>query len=355
MTKVDPANVSADRFLSSVDRSLERLSTDRVDLLLLHWPPSAEPLKAVLDRLEEARDSGRARAVGVSNFTPAQMRLAAGRLHIGTNQVEFHPFLDQSALLREARRLGVRLAAYCPLARGAVIGHPVVADVARRHGRTDAQIVLRWIVQQGVAAVAMSTKPANAASNLDIFGFELSDRDMERIGALGAERPAAGRAGRAGAGPARARASDAQFPSRRTAMRIAHERAVIAPEAALHVVRAAVAHAEGKGWEVCAAVCDPAGHLVALLRTADVVVPAIDYAIDKAYTAACLRTSTQAFFERRRAAPRSAWGWRTGRGSSSFRAGCRSGGTAASSAASACRAPRTWRTSNAPRPPCGRS
>jgi diketogulonate reductase-like aldo/keto reductase len=187
VTKVDPANVSADRFLSSVDRSLERLSTDRVDLLLLHWPPSAEPLEAVLDRLEEARDSGRARAVGVSNFTPAQMRLAAGRLHIAMNQVEFHPFLDQSALLREARRLGVRLAAYCPLARGAVIGHPVVADVARRHGRTDAQIVLRWIVQQGVAAVAMSTKPANAASNLDIFGFDLSDRDMERIGALGAE------------------------------------------------------------------------------------------------------------------------------------------------------------------------
>ena len=86
-------------------------------------------------------------------------------------------------------------------------------------------------------------------------------------------------------------------------MRIVHERTAIAPEAALRIVRAAVAHAEGKGWEVCAAVCDPAGHLVALLRTADVVVPTIDYAIDKAYTAACLRTSTQALFERAQGRP----------------------------------------------------
>jgi diketogulonate reductase-like aldo/keto reductase len=90
-------------------------------------------------------------------------------------------------LLGEAGRLGVTLTAYCPLARGAVIGHAIVSDIARRHGRTDAQIVLRWIVQQGVAAIAMTTKPGNAAANLRIFDFDLSDRDMERIGALRAE------------------------------------------------------------------------------------------------------------------------------------------------------------------------
>ncbi len=186
VSKVLPDNFGADRFAESVERSLDDIGIDRLDLLLLHWPPAEPEFDAVLDRLIESCEAGRTRAIGVSNFTIAMMERASARspAPIVTNQVEFHPLLDQSSLQAAADRLGVTLSAYCALARGEAIRHPTVQEVARSLDRTPAQIVLRWIVQQGVVAVSMTTKPVNAAANLEAMDFELPADAMARLSAL---------------------------------------------------------------------------------------------------------------------------------------------------------------------------
>ncbi len=186
VSKVLPEHYGAARFADSVKQSLDDIGVDRLDLLLLHWPPAEAEFDTVLDRLIQAREDGHCRAIGVSNFTIAMMERACARspAPIVTNQVEFHPLLDQSSLQAAADRLGVTLSAYCALARGEAIRHPTVQEVARSLDRTPAQIVLRWIVQQGVVAVSMTTKPANAAANLEAMDFELSDEAMAHLSAL---------------------------------------------------------------------------------------------------------------------------------------------------------------------------
>ena len=121
--------------------ALDDLGLDSLDLLLLHWPPAASAFDAVLDRLAEMHDAGYARAVGVSNFTAAMMKRARERLPVPvlTNQVEFHPLIDQSRLHAAAAGLDIRLSAYCALARGEAVRHPGVRAVARALGRTPAQ------------------------------------------------------------------------------------------------------------------------------------------------------------------------------------------------------------------------
>jgi diketogulonate reductase-like aldo/keto reductase len=186
VTKVDPGNLGASRFAASVARSLEALGT-MPDLLLIHWPPPDPELDAVLDRLMDEHRKGSTRAVGVSNFSPAMMRRAQARCGgaIISNQVEFHPLLDQSAILATARELGIAVTAYSPLARGAAMRPAAIIAIAARLGRPASQVVLRWIVQQGVAAIPMTTKRENALSNSAVLDFSLSDDDMAAISAIG--------------------------------------------------------------------------------------------------------------------------------------------------------------------------
>jgi 2,5-diketo-D-gluconate reductase B len=183
VTKVGRDNLNKRNFLHSVEESLERLDTDYVDLLLIHWPPEEENLDAAIDLLCEAQDQGQARAIGVSNFTIPLLKRAAARARhkLINNQVEFHPMIDQSRLKSAADELGVTLSAYAPLARGAALKVKAVQDVARRLGRPPSEIVLRWIVQQGVVALPMTTKRENAQSNLRVFDFELPAPDMKAI------------------------------------------------------------------------------------------------------------------------------------------------------------------------------
>jgi 2,5-diketo-D-gluconate reductase B len=186
VTKVDPGNAPAARFSPSVDRSIDALGGP-ADLLLIHWPPAAGEFDGALDRLMAARDGGSARQIGVSNFTPAMMRRAQAHTKgaIVNNQVEFHALLDQRALLAEAQALGIALSAYSPIARGAALKPEPVRAIARRIGRTPSEVALRWIVQQGVAAIPMTTKRENALSNLKALEFELAPDDMAAISALG--------------------------------------------------------------------------------------------------------------------------------------------------------------------------
>lgn len=186
VTKVDPGNVGRDRFAASVAKSMDLLHGP-VDLLLVHWPPPEAEFDAVLDRLVAEKEKGKAKAIGVSNFTPSMMRRAQQRCggSLVNNQVEFQPLLDQRQVLATARELGMAVSAYSPLARGKALAPKVIQDIANRLGRPPAEVVLRWIIQQGVVAIPMTTKRHNLLSNLRALTFSLSDQGMAAISVLG--------------------------------------------------------------------------------------------------------------------------------------------------------------------------
>ncbi len=185
-TKVHPENMGADRFMASVEQSLRDLKLDAVDVLLLHWPPNDNPVEPSLTLLQEAHRKGYTKHIGVANYTSAMMRDAAGLLDVplATNQVEFHPLLDQRRLLAAAAETGIPLASYCSIARGEIFNYPIFVEIARAHGKSASQVALRWILQQGVSLNTMSTKRANMEANFDIMDFVLSTVDVARIQAL---------------------------------------------------------------------------------------------------------------------------------------------------------------------------
>ncbi len=187
-TKVSHEYLRADDLARMVDESLTNLKLDYVDLLLVHWPsPEKVPLAETMAALAKARREGKAKNLGVANFNIAMIEDAI-RLcpePIVNVQVEYHPYLDQTKLLAAVRRLGLAMTAYCPLGRGRIIDDPVVGEIARAKGKTVAQVVLRWHLQQpNVIPIPRSSNPGRQAENLDIFDFTLSDDEMKRIHAL---------------------------------------------------------------------------------------------------------------------------------------------------------------------------
>lgn len=185
-TKVSPLNFAADSFIPSVEASLKALKIDKVDILLIHWPPADGAIDGPLRQLQQAYDRGLASHIGISNFTIAMMRRAKEILSapIVTNQVEFHPLLDQSKLLAAAIETGISLSSYCSVARGEVFKHKVFEEIGTGYGKSAAQIVLRWILQKGVTINTMSTKPDNIKANYEVMDFTLSSIDMARIDAM---------------------------------------------------------------------------------------------------------------------------------------------------------------------------
>jgi 2,5-diketo-D-gluconate reductase B len=187
-TKVSHEYLRADDVARMVDESLANLKVDYVDLLMVHWPsPDGVPLAETMNALARAKREGKARHLGVANFNIALLEEAM-RLcpePIVNLQVEYHPYLDQTKLLAAVRRLGIAMTAYCPLGRGLLLDDPVVANIASAKGKTAAQVVLRWHLQQSnVIPIPRSTNPGRQAENLNIFDFTLSDDEMQRIHAL---------------------------------------------------------------------------------------------------------------------------------------------------------------------------
>lgn len=186
-TKVWIDNFAPDRFMASVDESLAKLKTDHVDLLLLHWPNGSVPLADQIGALNAVRKAGKTRHIGVSNYniallTQAQALSAAPLV---TNQVEYHPYLDQSRLMMAMREAGMALTAYYAMADGKVFADPRLADIAARHHRGIAQIVLRWLVQQeGVVALSKTVSEDRARDNAAIFDFALDEAEMAAIHGL---------------------------------------------------------------------------------------------------------------------------------------------------------------------------
>lgn len=190
-TKVWPDRFAPGQLQRSVDESLARLDTPYVDLLLLHWPNPEVPLEETLDALNDMRRIGRARHIGVSNFTTDLLEEAV-RLSdepLAVNQVEYHPFLAQDEVLDAARRHGLGLVAYSPLAQGLVFGNDALAGIAEAHGKSPGQVALRWLVQQdAVCAIPRTSSVDHARTNFEIFDFELTGDEMEAIDQLSRKR-----------------------------------------------------------------------------------------------------------------------------------------------------------------------
>jgi 2,5-diketo-D-gluconate reductase B len=185
-TKVWPSDFAPRDLERSAEDSLARLRLPDVDLLLLHWPNPRIPLSETLGALCKVKRMGLARHIGVSNFTVAMIddavRLADEPLVC--NQIELHPFLDQSKVIEACRRQGMAVVAYSPIARGQVKGNKVLAHIGKAHGKTAAQVSLRYLVQQGIVVIPRTSRRERLAENLAIFDFELSATEMIDIAQL---------------------------------------------------------------------------------------------------------------------------------------------------------------------------
>jgi 2,5-diketo-D-gluconate reductase B len=187
-TKVSHEYLRADDFARSVEQSLSRMRLEYVDQLLVHWPTiDGIPLAETMGALAKAKREGKTRHFGVANFNIALLE-EAQRLcpePLVTLQAEYHPYLEQTKVLEYCRKAGLMFMAYCPLGRGRLFKDAVLADIARARSKTLAQIALRWLVQQGnICPIPRSSNPAHIAESVDIFDFELSTAEMERIFAL---------------------------------------------------------------------------------------------------------------------------------------------------------------------------
>ncbi len=188
-TKVWTTNIAKGDLQASAQASLSRLKLDQVDLLLIHWPNKGIPLAESIEALCHAKSRGYARNIGVANFPAAMLddavRLAAKHGEkIATNQCEYHPRLSQAKVLEVCRRHDVVFVSYSPLGQGSLMADAAIGAIAARLGKTPSQIVLRWHVQQGIAAIPKAGSAGHQRDNLDVFGFALSDEDMRALSAL---------------------------------------------------------------------------------------------------------------------------------------------------------------------------
>jgi len=186
-TKIWHTNLDADEVLQSTEQSLRDLDTPYVDALLIHWPNEQYDLRKTIEAMLVLRDQGKAMNIGVSNFPLTLLKEVNEEIRapIFCDQVEFHPFIDQLDLLDYAIENDILLTAYSPLARGKVNENETIVDIAQSYGKTPAQVALRWLIEQeNVVAIPKSTSEEHLQENFEIFDFELSDEDFERIDGL---------------------------------------------------------------------------------------------------------------------------------------------------------------------------
>jgi diketogulonate reductase-like aldo/keto reductase len=185
-TKVWSSNLRSRDFERSTRDSVAKLKLDSVDLLLIHWPNSSVPLKETVDALCRMKREGLARHVGVSNFDAA---LVGEAVRLSTeplvnNQIECHPYFDQTKTIAASRKHGLSVTAYSPVARGRIKGDAVLTRIGEVHGKTAAQICLRYLVQQNLIVIPKTSRPERLKENFAIFDFKLGGAEMKEIAAL---------------------------------------------------------------------------------------------------------------------------------------------------------------------------
>jgi len=186
-TKIQPDNLAPRDVERSVKDSLVALNVGAIDLLLIHWPNPRVPLADTLGAMAKFKASGDVKNIGVSNFTVALVEEAVkvSKHPIVCNQIECHPYLDQTKIIAACRRHGVAVTAYSPIARGRADGDTLLEKIGKAHGKTAAQVCLRWLVQQDIIVIPRTSKTERLKENLEVFDFKLSDAEMKEIASLG--------------------------------------------------------------------------------------------------------------------------------------------------------------------------
>ncbi|WP_406103116.1 aldo/keto reductase [Streptomyces sp. NBC_01003] len=191
-TKLWNADQGYDATLRAYDASLDKLGLDYLDLYLIHWPlPSKDSYVDTYKALEKIYADGRAKAIGVSNFLPEHLERLLGETSIipAVNQIELHPHLQQRAAREFHAEQGIATEAWSPLGQGkGLLEVPAIVAIAQKHGRTPAQVVLRWHVQLGNVVIPKSVTPSRIVENIDVFDFELDVEDIAAISALNEDR-----------------------------------------------------------------------------------------------------------------------------------------------------------------------
>jgi 2,5-diketo-D-gluconate reductase B len=185
-TKVWFNRLAPGDFERSVDESLEKLKLPWVDLLMIHWPNAQIPLAGSIDALCKVKKQGLAKNIGVANFNIAMLDEATALASepIAVLQIETHPYLDQGKVVAAARRHGMAVVGYCPLARGKVPGDETLQTIGRAHGKTASQVALRFLEQERIIPIPRTSKRERLAENLGSLDFKLSDAEMAEIGKL---------------------------------------------------------------------------------------------------------------------------------------------------------------------------
>ena len=184
-TKIWVEHFDHDGLLRQAQESADSLGTVP-DLLLLHWPKTTPSFEETLGALNEARDQGLTRSIGVSNFPSREFRQAQAlsKARLITDQVEHHPYLGVDQLVATAAELGSSITAWSPLAQGKIADDPTISQIGQAHGKTNGQVTLRWLIQNRIIAIPRTSKESRARENFDIFDFELSAEEMQRMNAL---------------------------------------------------------------------------------------------------------------------------------------------------------------------------
>ena len=184
-TKIFPGDFAPDDLKAAAEDSLRALRTDYLDLLLLHWPDPGASLEHALQAMNELREQGKIRNLGVSNFPAGMLASALEHAPVFCNQVEYHPFLGQDRLLDLAREREVLITAYSPLAHGRVPDDPTLTEIGEAHGKTAGQVALRWLLDQpGVSPIPKASSLERRVENFDVFDFELTGEERATIDAL---------------------------------------------------------------------------------------------------------------------------------------------------------------------------
>jgi 2,5-diketo-D-gluconate reductase B len=186
VSKVKPSNLHYHTVIRDCQRFLRELHTPYLDLLLIHWPNEEVPIQETLRAFDELVDDGAIKSIGVSNFSIRQVREAmrVENHPITTNQVRFHPYDYDQALLESCHEQGIVVTAYSPLGRGRILHDPIIQDMAHTYGRTPAQICLRWALQKGTVVIPKTSSEARLKENMDIFDWKLSPADMQQLNGL---------------------------------------------------------------------------------------------------------------------------------------------------------------------------
>ncbi|MEK8209986.1 aldo/keto reductase [Paenibacillus sp. FSL L8-0696] len=184
-SKVWTADMGYEETIAAYETSLAKLGLEYLDLYLIHWPVKGK-YKESWRALETLYKEGRVKAIGVSNFQIHHLEdvLKDAEIKPMVNQVELHPYLNQQALLDFCKEQGIQLEAWSPLMQGQLFDQPVLKKIAAKHGKSVAQVIVRWDLQRGIITIPKSTKEHRIIENVDVFDFNLSDEDMTLINSL---------------------------------------------------------------------------------------------------------------------------------------------------------------------------